>query len=288
MTLRKKFISIFLLIFFLLGLINLFLQIFIIFPGFENIEKVIAIKELNRTVNVFKREIKNIDSICKDWAYWDDTYYYVKNKNKRYEKSNLVTSSFKDLKLNIIGIYDANGNVLWLKFYDLNLKKYLKSQNLFSKTQIINFLKKYPKGVSGIYEKNNRIIMLSLNPILKSDYSGPPDGIFLMGRFLNKEVLNNLKKETKLEIIIKKISSSSPEFPIKYVKNFVIVSKNFNDIFNRPVIKFLVKIERKISNYAKKVINIEIISFILLCFIVLIILSQLIDNLVISPIEKQK
>ncbi len=288
MSLRKKFVSIFLLIFLLLGIINLFLQKYIIFPGFKSIEKVNSIKEFNRALNVFKKEIKHIDSVCKDWSYWDDTYNYVKNKNKSYENSNLVTSSFKDLKLNIIGIYDANGNVVWLKFYDLKSNNYVKPQNIFSKTQIINFLKKYPKGISGIYKKDNKIIMLSLNPILKSDYSGPPDGIFLMGRFLNKDVLNRLKKETKLEIFIKKITPESPEFSIEYLKDFIIVGKSLKDIFNKPIIKFSVKIEKKITDYAKKVINIEIFAFIVLCLIVIIILSYLIDRLIITPIEKLK
>ncbi len=276
--------KILIIIFILLGIVNLIPQFYIIYPGFKRLEKQQAINELNRAKNLFLKEIKHIDSVCKDWAFWDDTYNYVSTRNKEYEKSNLVFSAFNDIKINIIGIFDSKGNKIWYKFYDFRNDKYITPFDIFTKTEIKNFIKKYPKGISGIYKSHNKFLFISVNPILKSDYSGPPNGNLIMGKFIDSFFIDKLKQETKLDLSIASIHSNKN----KISGNYLILSSFLNDIFNKPILEFSIKFKRKISLFAKNVIKIEIISYIILCSIVLFILSILISNLIILPVENIK
>ncbi len=285
MNLRRKFIIFLILIFFLLGIINIIPQFYIIFPGFKKIEKEELIKNLKTVEKSIFREITHLDSTCKDWAFWDDTYLYVRTKNKDYEKSNLVKSTFNDLKINFIGIFDRKLNKIWFNIYNFKTKKYIKPKYDFLKS-IKKIMKRFNNGVSGFYKIDNYIMLISIKPILKSNHSGPPDGFFVMGKFLSKSFIDKLRKDINIDFAF---SVSKKYFKEKYKifenKNFLIIETIINDIFKKPILILKVINNKKISKFALKVIILEIVFYIILCLIVIIFLSKLINLLIISPLE---
>ena len=92
----------------------------IVLPGFLSLEQDGAFKDLHRVEAALKNEIDQLDSVCGDWASWDDTYDFVGSYSARYMESNLLFTTFANNHLNLIYIFDMNGGVIWGKAYDLN------------------------------------------------------------------------------------------------------------------------------------------------------------------------
>ncbi|MEM2030942.1 MAG: CHASE4 domain-containing protein, partial [Archaeoglobaceae archaeon] len=69
---------------------------------------------------IFYSELKSLEILCIDWAFWDDTYEFIEDRNERYIASNLVERTFIDAKINMILFINKNGEVMFSKFYDRN------------------------------------------------------------------------------------------------------------------------------------------------------------------------
>ncbi|MEM2997179.1 MAG: CHASE4 domain-containing protein, partial [Candidatus Bathyarchaeia archaeon] len=64
-----------------------------------------------------------MDATNEDWASWDDTYNFIEDKNRDYIDSNLVDSTFINLRLNVILYYDSDGKLVFGKAYDYENRK---------------------------------------------------------------------------------------------------------------------------------------------------------------------
>jgi sensor domain CHASE-containing protein len=113
MPLRRKVFFILFLTVLTYGVLDYCVQRLIILPSYIALEKDEAQKDIERCVAALNREIEHLDILNHDWAAWDDTYQYVQDKDDEYESSNLVDSSFTGNRLNLIYIFDKNGNKLW-------------------------------------------------------------------------------------------------------------------------------------------------------------------------------
>ncbi|NLF40335.1 hypothetical protein GX586_12895, partial [bacterium] len=54
-----------------------------------------------------------------DWAQWDDTYAFVEDGNEGYTVANLVSDTYKTLRLNLLLIVNNAGRVAAGGTYDL-------------------------------------------------------------------------------------------------------------------------------------------------------------------------
>lgn len=62
--------------------------------------------------------LKGLESYCRDWAIWDDTYEFVSNRNQGYIKSNLEFNTFLVADINLMVFLDKNGSIVFSRFYD--------------------------------------------------------------------------------------------------------------------------------------------------------------------------
>ena len=68
---------------------------------------------------IIENEKENLNSILKDWAYWDDTYNFINNRNPEYVKSNLNEESLENLSLNMMLFVNQSGEVVGYGDFEL-------------------------------------------------------------------------------------------------------------------------------------------------------------------------
>ena len=141
-SLKSKVVSILIGVFALTLAINYGIQKYIVYPNFVDLEHEEAQKDLERSLRAIKREIHHLDTICRDWSAWDDTYDFIKSHSKEYIESNLVMGTFTSNDLNIIYFIDNDGKVVWGEIYNLETEKTMK-------------LADFPKGV---FQKTHSLI----------------------------------------------------------------------------------------------------------------------------------
>jgi sensor domain CHASE-containing protein len=309
MNLKLRIAAIVICVFVLYGILEFGIQRYIIFPSFLSLEREEAIKDSKRSVLAIKGEIYHLDSLCIDWASWDDTYDFVKSLSKEYIKSNLVFSTFTANNINLLYIIDTNRKVIWGEIHDLETGKLIHMDS-FPK----DFLPKpHPllpfnpqnkslleTGVSGIMHTEKGPMLISSRPILTSKDKGPIRGAVIMGRFLNDDIVQTLVERTQVNFlaypvqtgslpesikgILNQLSETSPFLINEIGDNQLLIYTTFPDIEGKPVLLIGSKIQRKIATKGQTTMRYAIYSIILACFVMLVVMLLLLNKTVFTPI----
>ncbi|MDK2979731.1 MAG: hypothetical protein PWQ55_78 [Chloroflexota bacterium] len=161
--------------------------------------------EINNVLAALNGDIENLSMMVSDWAIWDDTYYFVQDKNQHYIDANLVNSTFDGLGINVLLLLDTNGNMVYQKAYDLE------SHNVIP---IPEELKLYLDGhpnllhldgdqpVNGYISIDGKPTMLSISPILTSNGYGPSRGTMVFGKFIQGNLLERITRATNGDLSI--------------------------------------------------------------------------------------
>lgn len=150
-------------------------------------------ENLKRVQNAIVDDLDKMASIAEDWAAWDDTYYFVNDKNERYVKNNLQIETFLNLKLNVMIFTDNSGELIFAKGADLKDESEMPLPDgllaHLEKSLLLSRLDPDFK-IQGIILLPDGPMLITSHPILKSSYDGPVAGNAIMGRFLNDEVVS--------------------------------------------------------------------------------------------------
>ncbi len=201
MKLQKKILLVFvvLLIAVLIGISFFFSTVLL--ASYSALEEQYIEKDLNQAVNKLNDELFSMSSIASDWGPWDDTVDFVNGKDPNYLNSNLQPYGFDNLNLNLIVLTNTKGEVLFSGVYDLKNKVMVPVPSFFSgkmdlKNPLMNMSDSH-QITSGILMLPDGPMLVVSQPIVHSDYSGPPQGVVIMGRYINKEEIARLAELTQ-------------------------------------------------------------------------------------------
>lgn len=267
----------------------------------ETNENIMLENELSEFNKGLYYEVDSLRILAGDWAPWNETYEYIKNKNKDYEERNFNDLTLLNLKISLLVLYDNDNNLVQSKFiYNDNSITKISSQQ-------IKDMESYSKGLLnlrdiseeafGIIVFDGKPMIVSSKPITNSEGNAPKNGTLIMGRFIDSDILDKL--ENMLGSKISLIPMSSKEVPDKIkdqfkVRESVIIPENKNkitiykevkDLFNKPI--FYIEMSQNRLSYLQGLASIEF-YFILMwvLFLTLLIMAfLLINKKIIRPIE---
>lgn len=209
MSIRAKVFLIIFVLFAALGIADFFVQRFIIYPSFLELEYREAGENLQRIFHAIDRESYHVERLCRDWATWNDSYEFMATGTEHFIESNLSDDSLDNISLNLIAFCDTKGNVVWSRVRDLEKKTTLQlgfmdnGRIALDHTALtVNPSPEGGSGKRGIFSTEAGPIIFATRKILRSDGSGPFNGFLIMGRFLNKTMLETLKEQTRLSFEI--------------------------------------------------------------------------------------
>ncbi|MBF0377870.1 MAG: response regulator [Desulfamplus sp.] len=292
------------------------IQRVVIFPAFLKLEESEANRNIERVEEAIHREFEDVDNVCNAFAVYDETYNYVLLRNnsdydkERYIKANFSIGSILSIRLNLVYLCDVNGNVLLQIGYDfetqekIHIKNFLEREEIKSllvnsfddSTQFESFIK------HGIINTEYGLMIISVKPVLTTDFKGPYQGYIISGRLFNKSLITALSKRTRLNFEIISLYDEASKKSHQNLINtltlnnqkhyFELISDKtlralsiYNDINNKPA--FIIKIDtpRDISLNGLKIINFSIIYISIAAVIVLLICLYLTNSIILKPIS---
>jgi len=158
-------------------------------------------------------EICSLDSTTKDWGPWDDTYVFVNGEKTRFIESYLIKETFEDQHLNFIIITNRENVIIYGKGFDEDTKTFTSLRpdmvaELSHNTSSLYNLNT-EKTVSGFLSLPHGLVMVSSYPIVKNNFSGPPRGSIIMGRYFDDAEILRLSHDTRLKISVTPVNESS-------------------------------------------------------------------------------
>lgn len=221
MLIRKKVAAAIILLVLILGLAILGSMQMVLIPTRDRIEAMDAEEKVSNAIHVVEYELESMRGSALDWSRWDDTYYFALERSQEYVDNNLMDTTFTSLKFDLMVYYDLNGTLLYGKGYDyveltpLEIPGLLNSSEPIRR-QIHGLQEDEPYAdIQGILLVPEGILLFSLNPILKSDNTGPVAGYLLVGRYLDETEVNKIARLTSTNLtIFRAMDEASPLYPV--------------------------------------------------------------------------
>lgn len=219
MKLRK---SIILIVASCFGLLLAFLLIstrLLTYAKLNNLEDNHIEANLRRGINAISAITANLNLLASDWAYWDDTYTFLKDGNQGYINSNLLVETFKAQQNHLVVFFNREQELVWGKYLPpkgeqlVQLPKDLNQifQAMLSDPQI----NRDGGGFSGLAALPQGLYSIVGKAVLTSNQQGPSTGWLIMGKALNDEVIEELQARTELRLSLRPIKSTArPDLPL--------------------------------------------------------------------------
>jgi len=184
----------------ILTLISVFVSL-VSLSSYSTLEHRYILQDVEQAVNRLDDEYTSLSTIATDWGPWDDTYAFVNGNKPDYVETNLIPVTYSNLRLNLIVMTNGRGEIVYAGMYDLRNHTLVPApealrQHLTPANPLLS-LADPTRTTNGILMLDGIPMIVASRPILHSDFSGTPQGVVIMGRFLDSDEVAQLAKLTK-------------------------------------------------------------------------------------------
>ncbi|WP_319778031.1 CHASE4 domain-containing protein [Maridesulfovibrio sp.] len=216
-----------------------------------SIEKVLMEENLSRADFAMKDNSNALQSLCRDWAWWDDSYEFINSYNAEYVNSNLTSEVLINLDLDVILFFDEKGGFYFFHSADGNedVEKCFITEGCLGKELVRRC---GMDGFTGFVRINHRLMQISVQKIMNSQISGPSNGTLVMARFFGDRQLQKLGQALQMNLAFRALG----EKPYKDVyfqsldeaNNEVTGCMLLKDVFGKPLVFLSLSMERDAYN----------------------------------------
>ncbi|MBN1766415.1 MAG: HAMP domain-containing protein [Sedimentisphaerales bacterium] len=312
MSIRRKIAFILILVLLLYFGLNFGIQKLVIYPSFVSMQQDEAHKNLLRCVEAMNREVHHLDTLMRDWAFWDDTVQFINDTNQEYIDSCLLPETYSQNRTNLFYFFDSNKKLVWGKAYDITdlrpinvpqscLDKFLNSLNYDFENKETNWV---DSPVTGIVKSEIGPMFVAVGPIIPSNLEGSPVGILLMARLITPEIVKHLVEQTQVEfkiwelgeeelsdrlnVALNQISDQNPYFIEDTDTDLLLDYTTLKDIYGKPALLVQAYIPKKIMQQGTNTIRYARVSSIVGSIIILVVLTILLQRTIVTPLKRLK
>jgi sensor domain CHASE-containing protein len=274
----------------------------VITPAFENLELSAAKTDLVRAERAIDAELANLSAVTADWAPWDDIYEYVSGRSPGFEKSNLVRPTLANLGLDLMAVYAVDSELMWSQLLVEGEEHDIAELGIFGPEDAAFRILAQHAGESdqtlGIVKTALGPMLISSQPILQSDYTGPIAGAVVIAQFMNKPRLARLRERTEVDIEWFYVENSGRHFPeidgstisegtIKIDATELAISSYtpLYDIFGEPLLVLGADTPRDITSLGERTVKAAMLFLLSAGVLVAIVVWFLLRKTILAPIE---
>lgn len=268
---------------------------FFIIKGFKELEYESVRQNSALVRRLINLEEENLDKMAYDWASWDQMYLFVEHRNADFLRSNMTPNILRDLNLSFVVITDKNPRVVY--YQSAQDTSYYPDRHIppGNWKPLKKLVRECLQGAHryGILHLNGKFHFVALRPILRSDDSGPPRGVLVVGREINSEVIGRIS-----EIIGHKVRISHLRSPGEYAGNAAglsriifsdstcEVSTVLKDLLGNPSIILEMSLPRKITKYGTTSAHLAIMAAFTLGILLGVVLLLQLKRLIFTKVHQ--
>jgi signal transduction histidine kinase len=245
----------------------------VIKQAFEKVEDDNITVNTARAVDALVNRVDQLVYKVVDWANWDDTYQFVRDRNADYIKSNLGSESLINLGVHYMLFYNERGQLVHSKAVrsDNGTGTTVPSALLDAFQPSGNLLAKTPESqAKGVLALPDRLVQFVALPILTSEGVGPLRGTLVFGFDLTPAEVEELSNVTHLKLSFHRINDPNrpddvkaaigePKEPrtaiLKPTEQVIVGYQTINDAFGKPALVARVTRARDIHQTAASTIT---------------------------------
>lgn len=250
-------------------------------------------KDFEMVETIIENEKENLNSILKDWAYWDDTFNFINDRNPNYVTANLNDESLENLNLNMMLFVNQTGEVVGYGDFALTEEQ---SAMLMEKISQNNF---YTGLLTDDEDVKTNLMILDGQPYLiasgrvnNSSRNTVSNGSMVMIKTVDDEMTAYISELTGVNVELREVGTVAVILENQILKRefdgkpYLTASRLQPDGYGEGTI--LMTISRVEENYAfvKNQFNLFMASFVVLLLLILGIDYFLVNRYFLKRIEK--
>jgi len=274
----------------------------VITPAFDDLELSRAETDLVRADRAIQNDIENLQAITLDWGPWDDIHGYVSGRNPAFQKSNLNHLTLINLGLDMLAVYELGSELKWGQLLVDGEERPLVDLSILGAddpgSQRMTRHDDAESGTVGIVQTALGPLLISSQPILHSDDSGPVAGAVVMGQFLDQSRLARLRERTEVDMswlnLEEFLADDEREpsdielgmLPVRISDATITNCLVLADIFGSPLLVLSAKTPRKISDLGRQTVNTALLFLAIAGILLMFVMWSHMKGTVIRPIGR--
>lgn len=277
----------------------------VLMESFQELEDHSAKHSLREVNNAIQYRLELLDTINRDWAWWDDVYSFIETKSPEFIASNLTDETFTSMKLDFLGFFDREGKPVSLNVFDKNIGEKIKPPKEFiayleSHQEL--FIHMDAKSVhKGLVQFPRGAMLFTSRPILTSEQLGPIRGALVFGRYLDDEEIEQIAQSQQIILTISPLpltkgTSKQREIlqTMQQTGEKLAVQRNgedsiaaflqINDISDYPLLLLEAKLERSIYQLGLQTENTLHWLLLLMSIVICLVVALILELQVVAPV----
>jgi len=271
----------------------------------EDSERAVVTGSCSLVNHTIQHEIDTLATTCRDWATWDDTYFFVQNPNQAYLDSNLVDKTYINTGLDCFLIVDTADTLVYGKIFDAENQTAVPiPDSLFTRIEELLWKQRTTIdswAVEGIITLPEGPMIVAAEPVKRSKGEGPAVGTLIMGRYIDDEWIGEISDMTQMPVMVRAAGDTSiytglslsekegknPSVAIAPSENGTIISGIITvaDIYGRPAFTTRIDLARDLYREGFDAVYSSILIIIWICAAIGLILILSLNRTVIVPLE---
>lgn len=177
--------------------------------SFEALEEQNTRENVQRALTALNEQIDTLSASNLDYAFWDDTYQFMADRNQDYLDANLDNIFLINLGINLEAFITPEGETVYVKAVDFNtgeerpapegLTPYISTGSPFLDHA------DETGSVAGIVLVDEGPMLLSSRAILTNQLEGPSRGSLIFGQFLDDAKVQELSESLRLPLTLQRL-----------------------------------------------------------------------------------
>lgn len=309
-SIKGKTGLIILLFFILYGAFSYGIQRATIYPYFQSLEFEEAHRNLFRALEMIYNEVDRIESLCRDWASWNDALNFIENKSDEHFEKHLLPKTFYINRINLLLICDEAGSLIWWDSYDLVMEQpvaadvsdALRNQILAASPLFSADPDTLVLSASGVLIAEPYSVLVSSHPVIWSGSEGEICGYMVFGRFLTPELIDEFEELAEIDFDIVAIDEEDAASPFRQIADqinpgnpqliqaesdsFLHAYAAAPDIFGRKALLIASKMPGKIIGAGKRTMLYAMASMLIAGVFIFFGLRLILQRVIVTPISR--
>jgi len=150
--------------------------------------------------------LDGLGSVANDWGTWDDAYRVLLGQNPGFADANMNPSSLQALRLNVMALVTEDGRVLEGRGVDVESGRALafpgSLRTLLATRPSYAQLSRIGQTSAGLIALPEGLLLFTTRAVTDSAGVKPPNGVILVGRFLDAEEVDAIAEQTGLDVTL--------------------------------------------------------------------------------------
>lgn len=278
---------------------------YILMESFLAMEAHTAKHSLKEVDNAIQSRLELLDTINRDWAWWDDAYSFIETRSPEFMASNLTDATFTNMKLDLLGFFDREGRPVSVNVFNKGLGK-----KIAPPKEVIAYLETHRELIihkdatsfhKGLVQFPQGAMLFTSRPILTSEQKGPVRGTLIFGRYLDEEEVAQIAKSQQIILTIFPLAMAHANAQqteilqtMQQTGEKLAVQSNgedsiaafllINDITDTPLLLLEAKLERSIYQRGLQTISTLQGLFLLISIIICLVVAFMLELQVVAPV----